>query len=158
MLKPTGNTGPDLKVAVEGVEVFVEVTRFREDEDLRNRMEESNEMVQMPERSQKILAKVSNKSKQLPEGTPGVILMHSNDVGSSELQFQQAVAWNKTPLSKCSGVLFMDTWGRLDDNMYPVCWGFINGSARTPIKPDAMGKLGRCLDSNFKVLSDGEPD
>lgn len=153
-LVPKGQEGPDLKLTVDGAEIFMEVSRFREDEDLRDQMGKSNEMVQMPDRSQKVFEKVSIESKQLISGKPGIVLLHSSNIGIDEHEFQQAIASKATPLAKVSAVIFRDTWRMVRESAYPVCWGFINKSATTPIQPKILQIIGECVDPKFRVIRD----
>lgn len=153
-LKPTGQKGPDLKVDINGAETYVEVSRFREDNCLRTQMEQSTKMVRMPQKDQNVLAKIDSESKQLVDGMPGIVLLHTNNVGISERDFQRAIAYKATPLARASAIIFRDTWRKLEDNYYPVCWGFINGSATIQIQPKMLQKIGQCLDPNFKILTD----
>ncbi|MDP3063528.1 MAG: hypothetical protein Q8O40_10045 [Chloroflexota bacterium] len=153
VMKPTGSAGPDLKVTVDRDEIFVEVSRFREAEALRKQMEQSAGILKMPETSLKILRKISRESVQLVCGKPGVILLHSTNVGVDGIEFQRAVERRAITLARVSAIILRDTWRKVGDGANPTCWGFINGSATARIQPKALQRVGQCLDSNFRIVN-----
>jgi hypothetical protein len=161
-LKPTGLQGPDLKLEVNGAEIYLEVSRFREDEALRWETGQSTCMnfgghddidilPEMPDKSQKVLTKFEDESKQLIQGKLGIILLYSDNVVIDELEFHKAIAYKATPLAKVSAVIFGDTWRKVGASGYPVYWGLVNPSAKAQIQPSLLQKIGKCLDSNFKI-------
>jgi len=164
-LKPTGKRGPDLKLEVNGAEIYVEVSRFREDEDLRREMRQSTCMnfgggddldifPEMPDKGQKVLTKIEEESKHMIQGKPGIILLYSNNEVIDEYGFQNAIAYKATPLPKVSAVIFGDNWLNVRSGGYPVYWGIINPSATAQIPPPLLQKIGKCLDPNFEIAQD----
>lgn len=156
-LKPTGKQGPDLKLVESHTEIYVEVSRFREDEILRQQMREAigmGKLAEMPDKSQNVLDKLSSESQQLVDGQPGVVLLRSNNVGIDEREFQLAVEYKVTALAKMSAVIFQDTWLKAGDSAYPTCWGFMNAAATTQIRSGLLQRVGQCLDSNFRIVND----
>ena len=164
-LKPTGQRGPDLKLEVNGAEIYMEVSRFREDEVLRREMGQSTCMnfgegddldllPEMPDKSQKVLAKIEEESKQLILGKPGIILLYSNNVVIDEYEFQKAIADKATPLAKVSAVIFGDTWRKVGASGYPGYWSLVNPSATAQIQPFLLQQIVKCLDPNFEIAQD----
>jgi hypothetical protein len=164
-LKPTGQQGPDLELEVNGAEIYVEVSRFREDKDLRRETGQNTCMnfggggdldllSEMPDKSQKVLTKIEKESEQLIQGKPGVILLYSDNVFIDEHEFQKAIAYKATPLAKVSAVIFGDTLRKVGAGGYPVCWGLVNPSATAQIQPSLLQKIGKCLDPNFEIAQD----
>lgn len=164
-LKPTGQQGPDLKLEVDGAEIYVEVSRFREDEVLRREMGQSTYMnfgggdeldllPEMPDKSQKVLVKIEKEAEQLIQGEFGIILLYSNNVFIDEYEFQKAIAYKATPLAKVSAVIFGDTWRKVGASGYPGCWGLVNPSATAQIQHSLLQKIGKCLDPNFEIVQD----
>jgi hypothetical protein len=165
-LKPTGNQGPDIKLEVGGVEIYVEVSRFREDEVLEWKMgqctcanfggDDLDLLPLMPDKSQKVLDKIQDEAKQLIEGKPGIVLLHSDNVFTDDHEFQKAIGYKATALAKVSAVIFGDTWRKLGASDYPVCWGFANPSAGTTIPASSLEAIGKCLDTNFAAVQCGQ--
>jgi hypothetical protein len=161
-LKPTGKQGPDIRLEIDGAEIYVEVSRFRENEVLEWEIglgkcadSESNDfdlLPEMPDKGLKVLEKIRGESKQLIEGKPGIIMLHSNNVVIDELEFQRAIEYKATDLARVSAVIFGDSWRRVGATDHPVCWGFANPSAAAQIPASALQVVIGCLDANFALV------
>ncbi len=84
-MRPYGGEGPDLQISTEYLSFDVEISRFRPDISLGNRMnlgeDETPCLVRMPDKSQNVWSKIESKVKQLRKDKNGIILLFSDDIG-----------------------------------------------------------------------------
>lgn len=84
-MRPYGGEGPDLQISTEYFSFDVEISRFRPDMSLGNKMSinegDSSLLVRFPDKSQNVWSKIENKRKQLRKDKNGIILLFSDDIG-----------------------------------------------------------------------------
>ena len=84
-MRPYGGEGPDLQISTEYLSFDVEISRFRPDMSLGNKMSinegDISLLIKIPDKSQNVWSKIENKRKQLRKDKNGIILLFSDDIG-----------------------------------------------------------------------------
>ena len=92
-MRPYGGSGPDLQISTEYLSFDVEISRFRPDISLGNKMsideDDSGLLIKMPDKSQNVWSKIEDKVKQLREDENGIILLFSDNIGIDWIEFEK---------------------------------------------------------------------
>jgi len=152
---PTGKKkGPDYELGFGQQTIFVEFTRFREDEDLFKSLqikEDQTELSQIPYGYEQIWNKITKKLDQLVKGEINIIVLYSAHDAREALDFRIVVSKylahpaNAYLLKHLSGVLFTDKW-----STPPEFW--VNGRAER-VFPSGLIELFRTAIYDFKAVA-----
>jgi len=153
---PCGPGGVDLEAFWQHTRFFVEVSRFREDDETSDKLAEGEaidgeELLVNYGRGEKdveaVHSKIVDKVTQLPEGDIGLVFLSSDNVRIEDIEFKQAVRYleeqvieNRT-CTRLSGVLFDRGWVRWCDGQPKRFYLWCNPSSDRPIDGALHNKL-----------------
>lgn len=153
---PNGPGGVDLEASWQHSRFFVEVSRFREDDETSDKLAEGEaidgeELLVNYGRGEKdveaVHSKIVDKVTQLPEGDIGLVFLLSDNVRIEDIEFEQAVCYleeqvieNRT-CTRLSGVLFDRGWVRRCDGQPKRFYLWRNPNPNRPIDDTLYNKL-----------------
>ena len=122
-MRPYGDKGPDLQISTEHLSFDIEISRFRPDISLGNKMnlgeDETPCLVKMPDKSQNVWSKIENKVKQLREDKNGIILLFSDDIGTDCIEFEKNAGHISDFGAQLCAVIFSDRSGIVKSHLNP---------------------------------------
>lgn len=129
-MKPYRDGGPDLQVSTGCLSFDVEISRFRPDISLGNKksLDENDDplYVEMPCKSQNVWSKIEGKMKQLKKNKNGIILLHSDNIGTDWIEFEKNADHISCFGEKLCAVIFSDMSGKVKSHL--------NSRTRVPIQ------------------------
>ena len=122
-MKPYGDKGPDLQISIRCLSFDAEISRFRRDISLGNKMSldknDSSLLIEMPCKSQNVWSKIEDKVGQLREDKNGIILLLSDNIGIDWIEFEKNAEHISCFGEKLSAVIFTDKSGKIKSHLNP---------------------------------------
>ena len=122
-MKPYRDGGPDLQVSTGCLSFDVEISRFRPDISLGNKMSidegDSSLFIKMPCKSQNVWSKIEQKVKQLREDENGIILLFSDNIGIDWIEFEKNAEYISDFGKRLCAVMFSDGSGIVKSHLNP---------------------------------------
>ena len=122
-MRPYGEEGPDLRISKRRLSFDVEISRFRPDISLGNKIaldEDDDGILKiMPDKSQNIWSKIEDKVTQLREDQNGIILLFSDNIGIDWIEFEKNVEHMSCFGEKLCAIIFTDKTGIVESHLNP---------------------------------------
>lgn len=160
--RPLGKQGPDVGVSRYEDSIFVEITRFREDKVIRQKLEEAGrwgQLVDYPITVQQIYDRILGEYPQLIPSEANVLLLHTDNVAKEEIDFMTAVSYIREEIrddpirhSRVNAIIFCDRWYAEFDSKKARCYVFVNEHAACSTPRELLETMLEALDVGVKFI------